>query len=137
MLCAVPATSAETVDVTADSLHIDRDRRMATFKGHVTARFESLQFFCAVMTVTYSEAGAITSLQATGGVTVKQKDATAKAATAIYDATQGVLVLKGNPVLETGGHRLLGDAIEVNLHTGRIDVAKARGTFMLNPGGAP
>jgi lipopolysaccharide export system protein LptA len=137
MLCSFPAASDEAVDVTADSLHIDRDRRMATFAGHVTARFESLQFFCAAMTVTYSEAGALTSLQATGGVTVKRKDATAKAAAAIYNAEQGVLILKGNPVLETDGNRLLGDTIEVNLRTGRIDVAKARGTFILNSRGVP
>jgi len=122
------------VQVESDRLRIDHRARTAAFSGNVRARYGELDLSCDSMDVAYGEDGAVVSLRANGGVTVRRGEATATARTARLDARLGLLVLEGGPVLTQGQHRLEGARITVALATGEVDVERARGIFQMGPG---
>jgi lipopolysaccharide export system protein LptA len=131
---ATGGDQVRSVQVEADRLQIDHQRRSATFEGNVRARYGELALQCDSMQVSYDDRGAVVALRATGGVTVRRGDARATANSGRLDARQGLLVLEGSPVLVRGPHRLEGERIAVHLASGRIEVERARGVFQLDLG---
>lgn len=124
-------TSLNAIDISADHLKVDHEKRSAVFEGHIRATFGALRLVCAKMSLRYTEKGEVESLAAWGGVTVTTDDGEAKSESAELDVRAFRLVLKGHPSIERGGNRLEGSQIKVDLKTGKVDVADARGTFRL------
>ena len=121
-------------EVRAEKLEVDHSKKSAQFEGKVRATYGELVVNCDRMQLTYNAKGEVVSLKAEGKVVVTRGDAKATATLATLDAKQGVLILKGNPVLVRGENRLEGERITIHLKDNRIDIFDARGTFKLGAG---
>lgn len=131
LMCSIPVYAKETAQINADKLRVDHAKKEARFEGHVHAEIGVLDVICNTLNLVYDDEGNIIRLEAAGGVTVAHEGAKAVASHAALNAKAEILVLTGEVVLTRDGHRLQGKRIEIHLRTGRIDVAQARGTFVL------
>ena len=121
-------------EVRAEKLEVDHNKKQARFERNVRATYGDLVVNCDRMELTYNTKGEVVTLKAEGKVVVARDGATATATLATLDAKQGVLVLKGKPVLVRGENRLEGTRITIHLKSNRIDVFEARGTFQFGTG---
>ncbi len=131
------AAAVRAVDVSADHLEVDHGNRTAVFEGRVRATFGTLHLSCKKMSLQYTAEGEVALLSAWGGVVVKTDDGKANAESAKLDVLKGRIILRGNPSVVSGGRRLEGSTIEIDIQSGRVDVLDARGTFQLRTGASP
>lgn len=120
---------ANQVDIKSDKLEIQSEKKTASFTGNVRAKWGKLHFFCDKMSVTYTEKGTIVQLTAQGNVRVHRSGAKATANRATLHAPTGIISLEGNPTLKKDSNTLRGKRIEINLHSGSIEVKEAIGSF--------
>ena len=134
---SLSASSNDAVDISADHLFVDHEKKSARFEGHVKAAFGKLRLTCSKLSLVYNDTGEIAELTAWGGVTVVTEDAKATAGRARLDARRNLLILDETPSIAKGPHHLTGSRIEVRLDTGQVEVTEARGVFQLKKGAAP
>lgn len=134
MSVGLDAWADNSVEVESDRLEIDHKARSARFEGNVLARYGDITLRCDRMTATYSDTNAVTSLLASGHVSVLQGDTSATSGSARLDARLGLLVLEGKPVVIRGANRLEGKRISIHLQSGRLEVTRAKGVFTLGVG---
>ena len=134
MSVTIDAWAEDSVEVESDRLEIDHKARSARFEGNVLAKYGDIALRCDRMTATYSEAGAVISLLASGHVSVLRGDTRATAGKARLDARLGLLVLEGKPVVIRGSDRLEGKRISIHIQSGRLEVTRAKGVFKLGVG---
>ena len=96
--------SADTdapVQVEADSLKVNQTTGEATFTGNVVIGQGEMRLSAAEVTVVYAAGGneRISSLRATGGVTLVNGPDAAEASEAAYDVEAGTVALSGDVVL--------------------------------------
>lgn len=137
LIYTIPVHGKETAQIDADNLRVDHAKKEARFEGNVHAEIGVLDVTCHTLALNYDDEGNIIRLVAAGGVTVVHEGTKAVASHAALNAKAKILVLTGDVVLTRDGHRLEGKRIEIHLRTGRIDVAQARGTFVLRQMGKP
>lgn len=111
--------SSAPVEVTADSLAVDQNTGIATFKGNVIIGQGSIRISASEVQVIYSdETGEIARFVASGGVTFVTENEAAEAESADYDLTTGMLVLTGSVLLKMGASALSADTMTVSLEDG-------------------
>jgi lipopolysaccharide export system protein LptA len=120
---------AAPIEIAAEALEVDQAAGTAVFTGEVVIAQEGLRLSAARVAVTYAAAtaggggGAISRLDASGGVTLVTPSEAAEAAEAVYDLDAGLVTLIGDVVLTQGGSALAGDRLVVSLETrtGRME----------------
>jgi lipopolysaccharide transport protein LptA len=130
-----PHTTDAELTIDADRLALEADRRVATWEGHVKAKKATTQLWAPTLLARYDDKGAITRVEARGGVEVRDKERWAKGARADYDAVAGRLTVTGKPEARQGNSRITGrsvtfvsgsDTLEVEEATSVIDVKDAK-----------
>ncbi|WP_084244155.1 LptA/OstA family protein [Rhodoplanes sp. Z2-YC6860] len=135
----------QPVQIEAASLEVRDKEKKATFTGNVkvvqgdtTMRCKSLVVFYDSQGQQQQQSGAqpmkaaapgpggsssISRLEASGGVTVTQKDQVATGERADFDMKTNTVILRGNVVVTQGGNIMRGDRLTVDLTSGvsRVD----------------
>ena len=114
------------VEVTSDSLTIDRDTGSAVFEGGVVVGQGPLRLAAERVEVRYGEGRRVAGLSAEGGVTLASGEDAAEAERATYDVEAGEIVMTGDVLLTqgeaAGGAALSADRLRVDLATGRAEL---------------
>lgn len=106
-----PRTMDQQIVIDADRLVLDQDRRVATWEGHVKAKKATTTLVAPTLLARYDDKGAITRVEARGGVEVRDKDRWARGARADYDAAAGRLVVTGKPEARQGNNHITGRSV--------------------------
>lgn len=145
-LLILPAVHAENADMPGDpasEIHITADRlvskqadRLAEFSGNVRARQNDTTITSDLLRIYFKtevaippgetgngDADSIEKLVAAGNVVIEYENSTAFCDEAVYTASDGLLVLKGEKVrVRQDGSSITGDRIVLNRDTGEISV---------------
>lgn len=131
------------IDFGADNIELQDKANRAVLSGNVSVKQAEMTLNAARMTVTYTGQVVggnpqVSRLDASGGVTVRRPDQTAKSQYAIYDLNRRVITMLGAVTLTQGGNTVNGGRLTINLDTGRavIDGSSVRGGASSTPGGS-
>lgn len=114
----------EPIEVTADSLEVDREKKIAIFRGDVDAVQGELRLRAQTLTVYYHEGGnvldeaSIWRIDAVDDVFVSSPTETAQGEKGIYNVEESVINLTGSVVLTRGENVIRGDSLVMYLETG-------------------
>ena len=111
----------DPVEIVANTLDVQQDRRTATFAGNVVATQGVLTLRADKVTVAYANQGTPNTfdrLDATGKVFLSTPQETAQGNAATYDVGTGIITLTGGVVLTRGENVLRGERLVLNLATG-------------------
>lgn len=118
-LGGVTADPDAPLEITADSLTVNREDGSAVFEGDVRIGQGDLRIAAGRVQVRYDDAtGDIARLDAAGGVTLATADEQAEAQSAEYDLGTGTLTLIGEVLLTQGQSALSAERMVVNLVDG-------------------
>lgn len=111
------------IEIAADSMEVEQERQVATFKGNVEAKQGDLRLRADVLVVHYADRDdgdgkTITLIEADGNVFVSSPDETAQGRHGVYDVSQRTIALDGPVVLTRGDNVIRGDRLELELETG-------------------
>lgn len=129
-MLAAPATaqslrnhnSNAPVDVDAERIEVQDRADRAMFSGNVRVRQGGLALDAARLTVAYASGGggvAIQRLDASGGVTVRSAEETARGDFAVYDLNRRIITMIGGVVLTQGANVVRGARLVMDLASGR------------------
>ena len=123
------------VEVAADNLEVNQADGSALFTGNVVIGQGEMRLSADRVTVQYAQGGQerISSLTASGNVTLVSGPDAAEAAEAVYDVEAGRVDLSGDVLLSQGGNVLSGERMSVDLATGAAQV-QGRVRSVLQPG---
>lgn len=142
LLLLVPAPVAAQVrhdgtapiDFSADTIELQDRANRAILSGNVSVRQADMTLASARMTVAYTGqvvngSPQVSRLDASGGVTVRRPDQTARSQYAVYDLNRRVVTMLGGVSLNQGGNTVSGGRLTINLDSGRavIDGAAVGG----------
>ena len=123
------------IDFGADHIELQDKANRAVLSGNVSVKQADMTLNSARMTVAYTGEviggnPQVSRLDASGGVTVRRPDQTAKSQYAIYDLNRRVITMLGAVTLTQGGNTVNGGRLTINLDTGRavIDGSSVRGS---------
>ena len=127
----------QPVQIEAGALEVRDKDKVATFSGNVKVVQGDTVMRCKSLIVFYEQQGQaagapamkaatpgpggssqISRLEATGGVTVNQKEQTATGDKALFDMKANTVTLQGNVVVSQGQNVMRGDRLVVNLTSG-------------------
>ena len=141
LLLAAPAVaqtahnSNAPIDFGADNIELQDKANRAVLSGSVSVKQAEMTLNAARMTVSYTGQVVggnpqVSRLDASGGVTVRRPEQTAKSQFAIYDLNRRVITMLGAVTLTQGGNTVNGGRLTINLDTGRavIDGSSVRGS---------
>ncbi|SHI78139.1 lipopolysaccharide export system protein LptA [Malonomonas rubra DSM 5091] len=116
----LPKPSSLPIEVTANQLEADQQKRQAIFTGDVVAKQGDVTLYGDKMVV-YQLDGQeqVDRLEVFGHVRVVQLDRTATAERAVYRQVAETLTLYGNAEVHQGQNRVAGDEIIVYLRENR------------------
>ncbi len=123
------------IDFGSDNIELQDKAQRAVLSGNVVVKQAEMTLNAARMTITYK--GQVvggkpeaTRIDASGGVTVRRPDQTAKSQFAIYDLNRRVITMLGAVTLTQAGNTVNGGRLTINLDTGRavIDGSSVRGS---------
>lgn len=137
------------IDFGADHIELQDRANRAVLVGNVAVKQAEMTLNAARMTVSYTGQvldgnPQVSRLDASGGVTVRRPDQTARSQFAIYDLNRRVITMLGAVRLDQGGNTVNGGRLTINLDTGRAVIdgssvaggnAGAGGTGTQSPGG--
>lgn len=128
------ARSDAPVEVNADSLTVNQTDGSAVFAGNVIAVQGDLRLTAAEVRVDYSQAGGVSKLTATGGVTLVSATDAAEAREAVYTLDDASVVMSGDVLLTQGRAAISGQrlVLDLNAGTGRME---GRVQTVFTPGG--
>ena len=139
----------EPIEIVANTLDVQQDRRTATFAGAVVATQGVMMLKADRVQVSYGAQGGANSfdkLEATGKVFISTPQETAQGNTAVYEVAPGIITLTGAVVLTRGENVLRGERLVLNLANGtsRMEGAagvgadgRVRGVFVPEAAGNP
>jgi lipopolysaccharide export system protein LptA len=113
------------IDFGADHIELQDRANRAVLSGSVTVKQAEMTLNAARMTVAYTGEVVggnpqVSRLDASGGVTVRRPDQTARSQYAIYDLNRRVITMLGAVSLtQGGGNTVNGGRLTINLDTGR------------------
>ena len=130
LLFAAPALAqgrhdtAAPIDFGADHIELQDKANRAVLSGGVSVHQAEMTLNAARMTVAYTGqvvggSPQVSRLDASGGVTVRRPDQTARASYAIYDLNRRVITMLGAVTLTQGANTVNGGRLTLNLDTGR------------------
>lgn len=123
--------TAQRIVVDADRLTLRNKENSASWTGHVKARRGATTLLAPELRAFYDDAGAVTHVEAQGGVEATERDRWVKGQRATYDAASGLLVVTGHPEARQGNHHLRGTKVTVFTDREFIEVENA--TTVLRP----
>ena len=140
LLLAAPATAQTRhdtdapIDFGADHIELQDRANRAVLTGNVAVKQAEMTLNSARMTVAYTGQVVggnpqVSRLDASGNVTVRRPDQSARGDYAIYDLNRRVITMLGVVRLTQGGNTVNGGRLTINLDTGRavIDGAAVAG----------
>ena len=112
------------IDFGADTIELQDRANRAVLSGNVSVRQAGMSLNAARMTVAYTGQviggnPQVSRLDASGGVTVRRPDQTARSSYAIYDLNRRVITMLGAVTLNQGPNTVNGGRLTLNLDTGR------------------
>ena len=123
------------IEITADSLEVVQDRKIATFAGNVDAVQGDLVLSADQLRVHYSDdadaapgppgMGSIRRIEAEGNVFLSSPRETAQGDTGVYDVASNRLSLEGAVVLTQEENVIRGQRLEIDLVSGRSQIFAA------------
>lgn len=130
LLFAAPAlaqrghNTTAPIDFGADHIELQDRANRAVLSGSVSVRQAEMTLNAARMTVAYTGQVVggnpqVSRLDASGGVTVRRPDQTARSSYAIYDLNRRVITMLGAVSLTQGSNTINGGRLTINLDTGR------------------
>lgn len=116
--------SAAPINFAADHIELQDKANRAVLSGSVAVKQAEMTLNSARMTVAYTGQviggnPQVSRLDASGGVTVKRPDQTARSQFAIYDLNRRVITMLGAVTLTQQGNTVNGGRLTMNLDTGR------------------
>jgi len=137
---AVPAVaqrghdSNAPINFDANAIELQDRANRAVLSGNVVVRQAEMTLTAQRMTVAYTGqvvdgSPQVSRLDASGGVTVRRPDQTARGQYGIYDLNRRLVTMLGGVTLTQAGNTVSGGRLTINLDTGRavIDGAAAPG----------
>jgi lipopolysaccharide export system protein LptA len=122
------------IDFGADQIELQDKANRAVLTGNVAVRQAEMTLNAGRMNVAYTGQvidgnPQVSRLDASGGVTVRRPDQTARGQYAIYDLNRRVITMLGAVRLTQGPNTVNGARLTINLDTGRavIDGSAVRG----------
>ena len=121
------------IEITADSLEVQREQSLAIFRGDVLAVQSDLHLRAQTLVVHYQENDAhdegttISQIDASGDVFVSSPSETAQGDVGVYDVKAGIIDLTGAVVLTRGENVVKGNHLVMDLNTGYSRVEGAVG----------
>ncbi|MEH3045945.1 LptA/OstA family protein [Sphingomonas adhaesiva] len=148
-LFVAPGADAQTrhdtnapIDFGADHIELQDRANRAVLAGNVAVKQAEMTLNAARMTVSYTGQvlngnPQVSRLDASGGVTVRRPDQTARSQFAIYDLNRRVITMLGAVKLDQGANTVNGGRLTINLDTGRavIDGSSVAGGAGSGSGG--
>lgn len=132
------ATSGQPVEVTADSLEMNRDAGTALFRGNVLIVQGPLRLSGAEVDVLYGPGAEgetqIQRVEARGGVTLVNGPDAAEGDEAVYTVGSGEVVMTGDVLLTRPDAAMTGERLRVNVDDG-TGVMEGRVTVLFTPEG--
>lgn len=124
------------VEVAADKLSVNQADGSAVFTGNVVIGQGEMRLSADSVIVIYAAGGQdrISSLQASGQVTLVSGADAAEAQQAVYDVASGNVTLTGDVVLTQGRNVLSGERMVVDLATGSAQVEGRVRTILQSDG---
>lgn len=130
VLLAAPAIAQQghnaraPIDFGADQIQLQDRANRAVLTGNVAVRQADMTLNAQRMTVAYTGQVVggnpqVSRLDASGGVTVRRPDQTARSRYAIYDLNRRVITMLGAVSLTQGANTINGGRLTINLDTGR------------------
>lgn len=112
------------IDFSADTIELQDRANRAVLAGNVAVKQADMTLNSSRLTVAYT--GQVTNgspqvsrLDASGGVTVRRPDQTARSQYAVYDINRRVITMLGAVTLTQAGNTVNGGRLTINLDTGR------------------
>lgn len=112
------------IDFNADTIELQDRANRAVLAGNVAVKQADMTLNASRLTVAYT--GKVTDgspqvsrLDASGGVTVRRPDQTARSQYAVYDINRRVITMLGAVTLTQAGNTVNGGRLTINLDTGR------------------
>jgi lipopolysaccharide export system protein LptA len=131
----LPQESDLPIEITADSLEVLQDQKIATFAGNVDAVQGDMVLSADRLRVYYGDdgnaapgpagTGSIRRIEADGNVLMSSPGETAQGDAGVYDVTSSRVTLDGEVVLTRGDNVIRGQRLEVDLASGRSQVFAA------------
>ena len=106
--------------ITSESLSFNQKKQVAVFSDNVVVTDPQVQIHADRLTVLFSEANQIVSLEGYGNVVIEKDDKKGFGSKATYVASIGTIVLTGSPRIERGQDILSGEIITFYRNTGRL-----------------
>lgn len=123
------------IEITADSLEVLQDQKIATFAGNVDAVQGDMVLSADQLRVYYADSddaapgppgtGSIRRIEADGNVFLSSPRETAQGEAGVYDVASSQLTLDGAVILTQGDNVIRGQRLEVDLTSGRSRVFAA------------
>lgn len=136
---AIEDASNEPIEITATSLEYDSDLGIATFAGGVLVVQGTLRIRANSLVVNYDTSGNsmidahlggdITTIEASGNVSIVSEETEATGDWAIYDLEADLVTLGGTVRLQSEGNILVGNKLTLDMTTGntRLEAGTAPG----------
>ena len=112
------------IDFNADTIELQDRANRAVLAGNVAVKQADMTLNASRLTVAYT--GKVTNgspqvsrLDASGGVTVRRPEQTARSQYAVYDINKRVITMLGAVTLTQAGNTVNGGRLTINLDTGR------------------
>lgn len=117
-------SSNAPVDVEADRIEVQDRADRAIFSGNVIARQGNMTINAARVTVAYTDTRGVDvqRLEASGGVTLRTPNETARGSFALYDVDRRIVTLTGGVQLTQGQNRVQGGRLVLDLNSHRAVV---------------
>ena len=135
--------TAAPINFGADHIELQDKANRGVLVGNVSVKQAEMTLNAARMTVSYTGqviggSPQVSRLDASGGVTVRRPDQTARASYGIYDLNRRVITMLGAVSLTQGGNTVNGGRLTLNLDTGRavIDGSSVGSSGAAGAGGA-
>ncbi|HZA66559.1 MAG TPA: LptA/OstA family protein [Geminicoccaceae bacterium] len=123
------------IEITADSLEVVQDQKIATFRGNVDATQGDMVLSADELRVHYRDdddgatdpaaTGAIRRIEAEGNVFLSSPEETAQGASGVYDVVANHVTIEGAVVLTRDDNVIRGDRLEIDLVSGRSQIFAA------------
>jgi lipopolysaccharide export system protein LptA len=127
------------ITVKSNEMTTDNKAKTAIFSGKVVAKQGDVTIFSDKLVVSYSDKkGDVEKVEAFGSVRIVQQNRTGFADQAVYESSNGRIVLSGSPRIEQGSNSVRGKVITYYVDDDKSDVSsggdpKARVEAVINP----
>ena len=113
----------QPIDIIADELNVDQDKKLAIFKGAVEVTQGDLKFLTETLRVYYetdssSDNPKIVRLDATGRVRLESPGESAEGNWAVYDVKSKTVTIVGDVWLKRESSEIKGERLEIDLVSG-------------------